>query len=91
MPEKTQSVQVDAAARTKVQRAAEVLGSTQQIAASLLIEVADMTVVLKRHQEAILKRHQEGMARRPKTETGQPSGPGGHRATGPSMSDPARR
>ena len=79
MPEKTQSVQVDAAAHARVQQAAKVLGSTQQIAASLLIEVADMGVVLRRHQE--------GMAERLKTEMGQPPRPGDHRPPGLSTSE----
>ncbi len=79
MPEKTQSVQVDAAAHARVQQAAKVLGSTQQMAASLLIEVADMGVVLRRHQE--------GMAERFKTEIGQQPGPGNHRPPGHSASE----
>ena len=79
MPEKTQSVQVDAAAHARVQQAAKVLGSTQQIAASLLIEVADMGVVLRRHQE--------GMAERLKTEMGQPPRLGDHRPPGLSTSE----
>ena len=66
MPEtKTHSVQVDAAALAKVQDAAEVLGSTQRIAASLLIETADMDAVLKRHHAAMRSRLEKRRASQP--------------------------
>ena len=56
MTEKAQSVQVDAAAHARVQKVARVLGSTQAVAASLLIEVADVKAVVRRHQETVAQR-----------------------------------
>ena len=59
MPEKSvqeKSVQVDAIAHAKVQGLAEVLGSTQRTAASLLIHVADERVAVDHHHEDVTKR-----------------------------------
>ena len=60
MPEKSvqekSSVQVDAPAHAKVTRLAEVMGSTQRTAASLLIRVAGEEVAVEHHHAEVKKR-----------------------------------
>ena len=54
MPEK--SVQVDVSAHGKVVSFSEVLGSTQVVAASLLIAVADEQVAIEHHHTGVQER-----------------------------------
>ena len=56
MPEKAKQVPVDENARELVRSMAEILGSTQQIAASLMLRLAPRREVIARHQAEVQRR-----------------------------------
>ena len=53
MPEKAKQVPVDEDARELVRSMAEIMGSTQQIAASLMLRLAPRREVIARHQAEV--------------------------------------
>ena len=83
MPDKAQSVQVDGGAHTKVQQLADLMGTTQRIAASLLIDVADEADAIKRHHATVLKRFSD------RSRTPRPPQDGRRSTGGPDAGTPA--